>query len=207
MSCTYRRSLILWLTGAFALSFMMAAPVAATTGWLDPTFSGDGWVRLPPPTERALEGLVVVSGSSGRSMTFVQTNAESASFDQVLAVESNGALSETFNGGAWRQFAVVHDLQRPVGFSATAGGGVVAVLGPDVDNALHLAELDSTGATVRITRADLYPIYLSANVVRLPGGSLRTCSFTSDFGPNARSIDRLDLHIRPGPGGRTRRPA
>ena len=185
---TRTRTALVSLASALILSSLLAAPATAATGWLDPTFSGDGWVRLPPPTEHGLEGLVIVRGLSGRSMIFVQTNAESASYDQVLAVESNGALSGTFNGGAWRQFTSIHDLQRPLGFSATPGGGVVAVLGPDVYNALHLAELDSTGATVRITRADFDPLYVSANVVRLPGGSLRTCSFTNVYPAPMRGL-------------------
>ena len=194
------RTALVSVASALILSSLLAAPATAATGWLDPTFGPNGWVRLPPFIDERREGLVVAAGPSGRLMIGVQVGGESVSWDLALVVQSNGSVLPTFNGGAWRLFSSSHDAHSLAGFFATAGAGVVGVPGQGEHNVLPLAELDATGALVRRQAVFLDDsIALNANVVRLPGGSLRTCStvnvdpvpehglligFTSTFAPD-----------------------
>ena len=172
---------------ALALTATVAAPTAATTGWLDPTFNGRGWIRLAAHPSGSAGVLVVAAGPAGRTMVGREVSDDGFPDAQAIVLTPGGPPSQTFNGGAWRSFIGLSDSVQFTGFFATPGGGVLGAQGPDMDRVYRAVELDATGAVVRSRDHALgSESFTTANLVRLPGGSLRTC-----YNEAASGEDRL----------------
>lgn len=172
-----RRTALAAITAASILATISAAPAAATTGWLDPTFSDNGWVRLPAhQSGRVAAVLVITAGPSGRTVVGREVNLDETADGQAIVLTPGGAPSPTFNGGSWRSFIQNSDSFPLTGFFATSPGGVIGAQGPNFHREYRIVETDAAGAVVRSLTHNLGSEGITnANLVRLPGGSLRTC--------------------------------
>ena len=170
---------------ALTLTSVLAAPAAATDGWLDPTFSGDGWVRLPQGAGAAGD-LVVVPGPSGGAIVARLGNRGGSPIIETLALTPSGGLSSSFNDGTWGSLVIGEHDTLMTGFAATPSGGAVGALGPYQEIVLRIREIGPDGAIIGGVAVAQSAELLSANVVRLPGGSIRTC--TSEGTPDEHRL-------------------
>ena len=170
------------LTLAIVAAMVMSAPAAATTGWLDPTFSDDGHVRLDPPVGSEPirpRSLIVRDGPTGR--VFLGRGAfvfEGSTFD-VLALTPRGTVDGSFNGGDWTNRIGGTDHIRPIGVFPMADGGVLAAGWRSVGSDLQVIRFGPGGGEADSFFGTTGDDEVAASMVRLPGGSLRTCTWTT----------------------------
>jgi hypothetical protein len=178
--------------GLVVVAVLTARPVLAASGFLDPTFSGDGVVRLGPPETglASVDRADVRVGPGGRAFVIEglrNTDGESnAGFLRVRSA-SGGVLSSYVGNGTIKVGSAAEGFVRSLGMFPLAGGGIVyGVVKDDIGEPTEFVAQRSpdghlvTSAGIPGVIADV-ETYISP-LTRLPGGSIRGCArFVSEI--------------------------
>lgn len=169
------------LSIAIVATIVATAPVAANSGWLDKTFSDNGYVRLDPPagSEPFIPATPIIrDGPTGR-VFLGRHRLQPGSAFSLLALTSTGAIDRGFNAGEWRERIGSKDALRILGMFPTADGGVqAAAWAGAVGSDLHVFRLGPGGGDVDSFFGRTGGEQIATTMVVLPGGSLRTCVWT-----------------------------
>ena len=197
------------LAAVLVVSLLSPTSAAASTGWLDPTFSQDGLVYLPTVVDYGpvgVEALAVRVGPTGRVFVGRELRSDESEEMNVLALGSHGAIASGFNAGAWTTGLYADEAGDMIGLHPTADGGVVAALF-DGWTAVLTVHRYGPGGGRSLTRTfdiDDDQHLAQSSLERLPGGSYRMChqdgedDITRLIGLTAA----LDPDVRVGPAGR-----
>jgi uncharacterized delta-60 repeat protein len=187
MPSTRSRMAMVAVVSAIMVAGAFPRGAAATDGWLDPSFSENGWVRLPSPgTPR---DVVVRRGSNDRVLIAAHDPGAKESTVAGIILTPTGAISQAFNGGTWKTFLAEIDSANFAGFFAVGSGGFIGGLWGDFGQSIAIREVGADGGTVRERNESLGGSgerVGRARLLRLPGGSYRTC-----FRDNATDMDVL----------------
>jgi uncharacterized delta-60 repeat protein len=172
------RRLVAAFTGLIAAA-TLAAPASAADGWLDRTFNGDGWVRLPadvPPGGVSPMDAAVRPGPNGSLTVGRHYSHDEAGVVEGLLLAPSGNPVPTFNGGQWRTMMANVYGHALAGFWASGGGGLIGAYWEDLGETLVIREQGTLGRILQSQKIELGAFRQgSTNVLRLPGGSFRTC--------------------------------
>jgi len=178
MRGTGMRRVALAAVSALILSAILSAPAAAASGWLDPTFSGNGWLRLEASAfaPEGIQDVIVSAGPNGRvAVARYRADGDASELDGIMLTAA-GTVSPAFNDGEWLSVSVVSDGGSLAGFFATAGGGFVGAHYGEFARSIRIREASAAGDVVRQGGVTLDGDSAgSGRLLRLPGGSYRTC--------------------------------
>lgn len=175
---------------AIAGLLLAVQPADATSGWLDPSFSGDGHRRVDPgdPEPPSFHGsLVIEDGPSGRIFLGRYTFISDSSSFAFLALTPSGAIDTAFGGGTWRGSLGDTDHNSPMAMLPTSNGGVIGASWAGFVDEMHLGRLGPGGGTTHHVILGLSDDQVS-NAVGLPTESLRACGYSDTTNPPSRLV-------------------
>ncbi|HTK46005.1 MAG TPA: hypothetical protein VL749_11715, partial [Patescibacteria group bacterium] len=192
--------------GLVVIAVLTASPVLAAGGWLDPTFSEDGIVRLGPPESGAsVDRADVRVGPGGRAYVLEglrSTDGDSAA--GYLRVRSaSGRVLPSYVGNGTILTGRSGDFVHGLGMFPLAGGGIVyGVVKIDIgEPSPYVAQRSADGHLV--TSAGIPGVKVDVEtyvspITRLPGGSIRGCSTTAiSAGANETRLVGLTPELTP----------